>query len=119
MGEALIFLGVLVFSAHLFSMMFSRKKIPDVLLLLLIGVLIGPVLGLVKPSDFGAIGSVFTSITLVVILFEGGTGISIGDLKESWSSTLKLSASGFIGAALIVTAICMIRQKRRLFWNRP
>lgn len=108
MGEALIFLGLLVFSAHLFSMMFSRKKIPDVLLLLLIGVLIGPVLGLVKPSDFGAIGSVFTSITLVVILFEGGTGISIADLKASWSSTLKLSVSGFIGAALIVAAICMI-----------
>ena len=86
MGTALIFLGILVFSAHLFSMMFSKRKIPDVLLLLIIGVLIGPVLKIVQPSDFGSMGGVFTSITLVVILFEGGTGISISDLQQSWSN---------------------------------
>ena len=83
MGATLIFLGILVFSAHLFAMIFSKKKIPDVLLLLGIGVLIGPVLKLVSPSDFGAVGGVFTSITLIVILFEGGTGISINDLYSS------------------------------------
>ena len=106
MGTALIFLGLLVFSAHLFSMIFSKKKIPDVLLLLIIGVLIGPVLNLVTPEDFGSMGSVFTSVTLVVILFEGGTGISISDLKESWRSTIKLTASSFLSAAGIVSVIC-------------
>ena len=106
MGTALIFLGLLVFSAHLFSMIFSKKKIPDVLLLLIIGVLIGPVLNLVTPEDFGGMGSVFTSVTLVVILFEGGTGISISDLKESWRSTIKLTASSFLSAAVIVSVIC-------------
>lgn len=106
MGTALIFLGVLVFSAHLFSMIFSKKKIPDVLLLLLIGVLIGPVLKLVSPSDFGSMGGVFTSVTLVVILFEGGTGISLSDLRDSWRSTIKLTVSSFIVAAVSVFAIC-------------
>ncbi len=106
MGTALIFLGVLVFSAHLFSMIFSKKKIPDVLLLLLIGVLIGPVLKLVSSSDFGSMGGVFTSVTLVVILFEGGTGISLSDLRDSWRSTIKLTVSSFIVAAVSVFAIC-------------
>lgn len=106
MGTALIFLGILVFSAHLFSMMFSKRKIPDVLLLLIIGVLIGPVLKFVQPSDFGSVGGVFTSITLVVILFEGGTGISISDLQQSWRSTVKLTVSSFIAAAVTVGIIC-------------
>lgn len=106
MGTALIFLGILVFSAHLFSMMFSKRKIPDVLLLLIIGVLIGPVLQLVQPSDFGSVGGVFTSITLVVILFEGGTGISISDLQQSWRSTIKLTVSSFVVAAVTVGIIC-------------
>ncbi len=106
MGTALIFLGILVFSAHLFAMMFSKKKIPDVLLLLVIGVLMGPVLGLVSPEDFGAVGGVFTSVTLVVILFEGGTGISIGDLRRSWQSTVSLTASSFVVAATVSAAIC-------------
>ncbi|MEE0983859.1 MAG: cation:proton antiporter [Bacteroidales bacterium] len=105
MGSVLIFLGILVFSAHLFSMIFSKKKIPDVLLLLVIGVLIGPVLGFVTPEDFGSVGSVFTSITLVVILFEGGTGISISDLKNSWRSTVNLTASSFVISAVAVAAI--------------
>ncbi|MEE1097963.1 MAG: cation:proton antiporter [Bacteroidales bacterium] len=105
MGSVLIFLGILVFSAHLFSMIFSKKKIPDVLLLLIIGVLIGPVLNFVSPEDFGSVGGVFTSITLVVILFEGGTGISIGDLRDSWRSTVKLTASSFVAAAVVVSAI--------------
>lgn len=105
MGSVLIFLGILVFSAHLFSMIFSKKKIPDVLLLLVIGVLIGPVLGLVTPEDFGSVGSVFTSITLVVILFEGGTGISLSDLKNSWRSTVNLTASSFVISALVVAGI--------------
>ena len=106
MGTALIFLGILVFSAHLFSMMFSKRKIPDVLLLLIIGVLIGPVLKIVQPSDFGSMGGVFTSITLVVILFEGGTGISISDLQQSWRSTVKLTVSSFLAAAVSVGVIC-------------
>ncbi|MEE1203302.1 MAG: cation:proton antiporter, partial [Bacteroidales bacterium] len=105
MGSVLIFLGILVFSAHLFSMIFSKKKIPDVLLLLVIGVLIGPVLGFVTPEDFGSVGSVFTSITLVVILFEGGTGISISDLKNSWRSTVNLTASSFVISAVAVATI--------------
>ncbi len=106
MGTALIFLGILVFSAHLFAMIFSKKKIPDVLLLLVIGVLIGPVLKLVSPSDFGAVGGVFTSVTLVVILFEGGTGISLKDLRDSWQSTVKLTVSSFVIAAAVVAIIC-------------
>ncbi|MBO7276364.1 MAG: cation:proton antiporter [Bacteroidales bacterium] len=107
MGTALIFLGILVFSAHLFAMIFSKKKIPDVLLLLVIGVLIGPVFKFVSPSDFGAVGGVFTSITLIVILFEGGTGISIGDLKNSWKPTAMLTFTGFFIAAFVVTLVCV------------
>ena len=72
MGEAIIFIGLLIFAAHLFAMIFSTKKIPDVLLLLLIGIIIGPVLGLVYPDFLGKAGTIFTSIVLIVILFDGG-----------------------------------------------
>lgn len=106
MGATLIFLGILVFSAHLFAMIFSKKKIPDVLLLLAIGVLIGPVLKIVTPEHFGEVGGVFTSITLIVILFEGGVGISINDLNDSWKPTAKLTFTGFFVAAAVVAIVC-------------
>ena len=47
MGQTFIFLGILIFSAHVFSAIFSRKKIPDVLLLMLIGI-VTLLIGIVK-----------------------------------------------------------------------
>lgn len=108
MGEAIIFIGLLIFAAHLFAMIFSTKKIPDVLLLLLIGIIIGPVLGLVYPDFLGKAGTIFTSIVLIVILFDGGLDISIHDLKLSWKPTITLSLSSLVGSIILVTSICML-----------
>ena len=105
MGEALIFLGILIFLAHLFSMIFSRKKIPDVLLLMIIGIIIGPILGLISPTFMGQAGSIFTTIVLVVILFDAGTDISIHDLKNAWKPTITLSISSLIGSIILVTIV--------------
>ncbi len=105
MGEALIFLGILIFSAHLFSMIFSRKKIPDVLLLLIIGIIVGPLLGLISPTFMGRAGGIFTTVVLVVILFDAGTDISIHDLKNAWKPTITLTISSVIGSIILVTAI--------------
>ena len=46
-----IFLGLLIFCAHLFNAWFSRRRIPDVLLLMVIGILVGPVSGWITPEQ--------------------------------------------------------------------
>ncbi|MDR1724796.1 MAG: cation:proton antiporter [Bacteroidales bacterium] len=99
MGETLVFLGLLVFAAHFFSMIFSKKKVSDVLLLMIIGILMGPVLHLVSPKEFGNVGEVFTTITLVVILFEGAIDISLTDLRRSWKTTVRLT---------VINVVCTI-----------
>ena len=58
--------GGLVFLAHLFSGIFSRTRIPDVLLLIIIGIALGPASGLISPAHLGAVGPVFVNITLIV-----------------------------------------------------
>ena len=95
MGQTFIFLGILIFSAHVFSAIFSRKKIPDVLLLMLIGIVIGPLFGFVSASDFGKVGSVFASLTLVFILFESGTDTSIQNLRDSWKNLVRVAIPSF------------------------
>lgn len=105
MGEKLIFVGLIIFAAHFFSMIFSKKRIPDVLLLMIIGVIIGPLLGLVKPDFMGGVGGIFTTITLIVILFEGGNDISIFDIQKSWKSTIKLTLISVIFSVIIVGII--------------
>lgn len=104
----LVFLGLLVFSAHLFFSVYNRKKIPDVLFLIIVGLLLGPVSNLVNVDSFGVSGPVFVAITLVVILFEGGTSLSLNVMRSSWKSTMSLTMVCFFVSMLLVAGVGMI-----------
>lgn len=95
MPAVLVGIGVLVFGAHLFRAVFQRTRIPDVLPFFLMGLLLGPLLGWIRSDDFGRLGGVFTSIVLVVILFEGGLGLKLRDVVESAGSGSKLTVISF------------------------
>ncbi len=91
-----ILLGLLVFLAHALQEVFVRTKVPDVLLLMGLGLLMGPATGLVKPEDLGAVGPVFTTVTLVVILFEGGLGLDLRVLARSLAGATGLTLWSFL-----------------------
>jgi cell volume regulation protein A len=89
------FIGGMVFLAHLFSAIFVRTRIPDIIFLIIIGICIGPVLGWVSPSLFGPVGSIFTTITLVIILFEGGIALRIASIRSVLGRATLLSFLAF------------------------
>jgi NhaP-type Na+/H+ or K+/H+ antiporter len=95
-------IGLLVFAGHFLTGFFERTKVPDVLILMLAGIVIGPVLGVVTPADFGKVGPVFTTLALVVILFEGGIHLNVKDLKRSARDTLVISLATFALTVLLV-----------------
>ena len=101
-GLTIAIIGLLIFTAHLFSEIFSRKRIPDVLFLIIIGLLIGPVFHWISPESLGNAGSLFSGITLVTILFESGTQLRFSALKDSFMGALKLTALNFILSAVAV-----------------
>lgn len=101
-GLTIAIIGLLIFTAHLFSEIFSRKRIPDVLFLIIIGLLIGPVFHWLSPESLGNAGSLFSGITLVTILFESGTQLRFSALKDSFTGALKLTALNFILSAVAV-----------------
>ena len=100
----IVFIGLLVFLAHLFVALFERTRIPDVLYLILIGIVIGPVLQIVTPEDFGKVGNVFTIVALVVILFEAGLELSVESLRESFGNTVIITIVSFVVTTLLATA---------------
>lgn len=101
METALIFMGLLIFFSHVFNALFEKTKIPSVLILILIGLTLGPILGLVSVSDLGVAGSVFTTITLIAILYESGTELRIADLGKTIGGASYLAIVNFIIALLI------------------
>jgi NhaP-type Na+/H+ or K+/H+ antiporter len=101
----IIALGLLIFFSHLFNELFDRTKIPNVLLLLLIGIIIGPVSGIITQDFFGSLGQVFTTITLIIILFESGASLKLGIIKKTLASSLLLTVINFVITVTIAVAL--------------
>ena len=94
-APVIVFVGILIFLAHLFTAIFSRTRVPDVLLLIIIGICVGPILGLVATEDFGAVGAILTTITLIIILFESGTALELSSLRSAVGGAMALTMTSF------------------------
>jgi len=114
MHAAILTLGLVIFLGHLLSALFRRTRIPDVLLLVGLGIALGPVgLHWVMREDFGRVGPVLTSIALIVILFEGGLGLSLASLRKGLVDT---SALTFASAAATMALVAYFAQDHLGFW---
>jgi len=104
MAEVILFIGLIFFGAHLFTAIFEKTKIPDVLLLIIMGIIGGPILNIVSVEDFGKVGSILSSLALIIILFESGVTLNIQSLRQALASTLVLSLI-FFGVSVTVIAL--------------
>ena len=101
-GLIIAIIGLMIFAAHLFSSIFSKRRIPDVLFLILIGLVIGPLTHWVDSEKLTLMGSILSAVTLVLILFESGIQLSFNNLKDSFKPSLKLTALNFVVSAIAV-----------------
>jgi len=101
MHIALIALAVLFFTGHFLGWFFEKTKIPDLLILVLIGYILGPVLGFFSATDFGKAGPLLSSMALVVILYQGGLHLSFEELKEGFIRSFILSLFSFLSIAFL------------------
>ena len=100
-----MFLGGLIFFSHLLNKLFGKTKIPNVLILITIGIIVGFFID--SKIFFGEVGRVFTTITLIIILFESGVGLKLQELKSSILSATLVTIINFIFSAGIVVGITM------------
>jgi NhaP-type Na+/H+ or K+/H+ antiporter len=108
MSTTLLFIGLAVFLSHVLAVQFRRTQVPDVLVLVLIGIAVGPVLGFVQPEDFGKVGSVIATIALVVILFESGTSLDLPTLRRTAGTTVLLAVACFAVTTASVAGVAML-----------
>ncbi len=97
-------IGTIIFLAHLFAAFFEQSRVPDVLPLVLLGLIIGPVTGLATIQHFGEVGPVFSNLTLVIILFESGLNMKFVSLRKALKPALILGFIGFILSVMVVVA---------------
>ncbi|MEZ5351843.1 MAG: sodium:proton antiporter [Bryobacteraceae bacterium] len=84
-----------------------RLKFPAILLLLLFGLAAGPATGLLHPDElFGALLLPAVSISVALILFEGGLGLRFRDLRET-AAVRNLVTIGALLTWLLATGLAM------------
>lgn len=107
MPQVFVFIGLLIFAAHLFAFIFSRKRVPDVLFLMAIGILVGPVLHLVSFHGGGRYASLFGSLTLLFILFDSGVDMRIDSIRRYWKGVVQVALSSYLISVFTVMSITM------------
>lgn len=72
-----------------------KTRLPAIVLLAVTGILVGPVGGLLNPSDeFGAWLQPVISLCVAIILFEGGLSLDLSDLKVAAKGVGRLVYAG-------------------------
>jgi cell volume regulation protein A len=78
------------------EVVFSRTRVPDVIWLILVGIFIGPVFGFVTRATLLGIAPYFSALTLVFVLFEGGSRLDLVQLYRAALRSVLLSVLCFL-----------------------
>ena len=90
-------------------------RVPDIIVLLLIGVGLGPVLKWVDPSHFDATIRILGMLALILILFEGGLELRLKDAIRYSPGGILLAFVSY-GFTLALVAL-IVRQLLHMSWS--
>jgi cell volume regulation protein A len=107
-------LGGLLVLAFVANRMVRFTGVPDVIILMFTGVVIGPVLHWVNPEHFRSATQGFGSLALILILFEGGLDLKLRELLSHFGRGFVLSMFSFVLSAVAVAIVC--HQAMHLTW---
>ena len=95
--------GVTIFLGVAGESFFKRTGIPDIAFLMILGVIIGPVLGIIQADVVMEIVPYFAALALIIIMFDGGLNLDIKQIMKTAHFALVLAILGFILSVVIVT----------------
>jgi cell volume regulation protein A len=86
---------------------FRRTNVPDVVWLIIAGIVLGPISGIVSREQLVGVAPYFAALTLVVVLFEGGSRLRLAELSTAAPRSGLLALLTFVTAAGVVAVISM------------
>lgn len=95
MPQVIAMLGGLLALAFVANRLSSWTKMPDVLVLLLVGLLFGPVLKLLQPSQFQTVTPILGTLALILVLFEGGLELNLRETLHHFPGSLLLATLAY------------------------
>ncbi len=102
---SLILISVIMLIGFFGDLVFKKTDIPSIVWLLFLGLLLGPVFGILAQEPFLAVSGFFSAIAVIIILFEGGVKMDIYKLLQEAPKGTLLTLLSFIITVAVVTLI--------------
>ncbi|MBH10587.1 MAG: hypothetical protein CMG74_09610 [Candidatus Marinimicrobia bacterium] len=105
-NSALLAISLIAILGFVSEILFRRTNIPDVLFLIIFGFLIGSNgFGFTSPAELADIAPVFTTFTLLILIFDGAFNINLSSLIREFSSSLLLTVYNFVISTVVVGGV--------------
>ena len=104
-SDPLVFLGILALLiglGFLGNLIFNKLRFNDTLILIAVGVIVGPITGTISPDSLAGASQIVGALALILILFDGGLALKIHDLMHGLGSAAVLGMVGFLLTTLVV-----------------
>ncbi|HVB34462.1 MAG TPA: cation:proton antiporter [Patescibacteria group bacterium] len=98
-------LGGLLVLAFVANLLVLRTGIPDALVLMATGVLLGPLLHVVDPSKFQGVTEGFGTLALILILFEAGLELDLWQTVRHFYGGLVLAIFSYAASVLLIVLV--------------
>ena len=95
--------GVVIFLGVVGEAFFKKTGIPDVAFLMILGVIIGPVLGIIQAEAVIQVVPYFAALALIIIMFDGGLNLDIKHIVKTAHYSFTLAIIGFILSVIIIS----------------
>src|SRR5579883_1026280 len=110
------FWGACWFLPFLPTRFIGLTRVPDVIVLMAVGLVLGPVLGWVKAAQFESITHILGTLALILILFEGGLELNLRDTLRHFPGGIFLA---IICYYLSMGLVAVVAWKTGFFLLRP
>lgn len=95
--------GIVIFLGVAGEAFFKKTGIPDVAFLMILGVIIGPVFGIIQAEAVIQVVPYFAALALIIIMFDGGLNLDIKHVVKTAHYSLTLAIIGFILSVIIIS----------------
>ena len=114
---ALIISALIIFIGFLANYLFHKTGLPDMLILIFLGVFFGPVLDIFNPTLVMNFAPYIAALALAYILFDGGMGLNIRHCLLNSPRAVLLAGLGFVFSVLSVGGLMVIVFKLPLVYG--
>ena len=105
---ALIISSLIILIGFLANYLFNKTGLPDMLILIFLGILFGPILGVFNPTAVKSFAPYIAALALAYILFDGGIGLNIRKVVFNSPRAVLLAVLGFVFSVLGVGLFMVI-----------